>query len=70
MTGLTQWMKGKPAANGLTTKKVSALIISVFGGWLFYLSQMNQGATINPLDRETMIDEWATLWASRLDTAP
>ena len=70
MAGLAQWLKGKPAANGLTTKKVSALIISVFGGWLFYLSQMNQGATINPLDRETMIDEWATLWASRLDTAP
>ncbi len=65
---LVAWMRGKPAAKGLSRKRVSALVISVFGGWLFYLSILRQGAAVEPL-RDTLLDEWATLWASILDTA-
>jgi AcrR family transcriptional regulator len=65
---LVAWIKTKPAAKGLSRKQVSALVISVFGGWLTYLSMLRQGATVEPL-RDTLLDEWATLWASILDAA-
>ena len=68
MVGLVAWTRWKPAAKGLSRKQISALVISVFGGWLFYLSKVQQGATLDPL-RDTMLDEWATIWASILDTA-
>lgn len=68
MVGLVAWARGKPAAKGLSGKQVSALVISVIGGWLFYLSALERGASVEPLDRDTMLDEWATLWASILDT--
>ena len=68
MVGLVAWIRGKPAAKGLPRKRISALVISVFGGWLFYLSKVQQGTTADPL-RDTVLNEWATLWASILDTA-
>jgi len=68
MAALAAWLRGKPAAKGLSRKQVSALAINVFGGWLFYLSMVRQGVTVEPL-RETLLDEWATRWASILDTA-
>ncbi len=71
MVGLDAWIKGKPAAKGLSRKQRSALVISVIGGWLFYLSMVRQGAAaaIDAL-RDTLLDEWATRWASILDSAP
>jgi AcrR family transcriptional regulator len=68
MVGLVAWIKGKPAAKGLSRKQISALIINVIGGWLFYLAKVQQSKTVDPF-RDTMLDEWATLWASILDTA-
>ena len=68
MVGLVAWIRGKPAAKGLSRKQISALIINVIGGWLFYLAKVQQSKTVDPF-RDTMIDEWATLWASILDTA-
>lgn len=67
MAGLLEWMKGKQVAKGKSGKQISALIVSAIGGWLFYLSQVQRGATVAPLDRDAMLDEWATLWASILD---
>jgi hypothetical protein len=40
----------------------------VVGGWLLYLSKVQQGGPIDSL-RDTMLDEWATNWATNLDTA-
>lgn len=68
MSGLETWLKGKRAAKNLSRKQRSALIISVIGGWLFYLSMVRHGATVEPL-RDTLLDEWATRWASILDSA-
>ncbi len=68
MVGLVAWISGKTAAKGLSRKQVSALVINVIGGWFFYLSKVQQGSTADPL-RDTLLDEWATLWASILDTA-
>lgn len=68
IAALTAWTKGKPAAKGLSRKRISALVISVFGGWLYYLSMIQQGENVGAL-RDTLLDEWATRWASILDTA-
>jgi len=69
MVGLVAWISQKPAAKGLSQKQIAALLGSVFGGWLFYLYKLQQGVTVDPLDRDTMLAEWATLWASILDSA-
>lgn len=68
MLGLVAWTKGKAAAKGLSRKQISALVITVFGGWLFYLSKVKQSVAVDPL-RDTLLDEWATRWATILDTA-
>ena len=68
MGALVSWIRGKPAAKGLSRKQISALVINVFGSWLFYLSLVRQDTSVDPL-RDTMLDEWATLWAAILDTA-
>lgn len=67
MVALADWIKGKPAANGLSTQQISALVFNVLGGWLFYLSMLQRGASMDRL-RDTLLNEWATLWASILDT--
>ncbi len=48
---------------------MAALLVSVFGGWLFYIYKVQQEVTVDPLDRDIMLDEWATRWASILDGA-
>jgi len=68
MSGLVAWTSGKPAAKGLSRKQKSALVISVFGGWLFYLSMLKQDTAVDQV-RDTLLHEWATRWASILDTA-
>jgi AcrR family transcriptional regulator len=70
LAGLAAWLSEKPAAKGLSQKQIAALLISVFGGWLFYIFKVQQqDAALNPLDRDTMLGEWATRWASVLDSA-
>lgn len=66
MRGLYAWISGKPATKDMSGGQTHALIISVFGGWLFYLSMLQRGAPVESL-RDTMLDEWATRWASILD---
>lgn len=69
MAGFVVWLSEKPAAKGLSQKQIAALLISVFGGWLFYIHKVQQDANVDALDRDTMLDEWASRWASILDTA-
>jgi AcrR family transcriptional regulator len=69
MVGLAEWVRGKPAAKHLSTMQISALVISVFGGWLFYLSMVQRGAPVERI-RDALLDEWATRWASMLDRPP
>jgi AcrR family transcriptional regulator len=69
MAALDKWIRSKPAARDLSGEQIAALVISLVGGWLFYLSMVQRGATVERL-RDTLLDEWATRWASVLDTAP
>ena len=59
----------KPAAVDMSASRRAALVISVFGSWLFYLAQVRKGADLSGL-RDTLLEEWATRWAAELDSAP
>jgi AcrR family transcriptional regulator len=69
MRGLAAWISAKPAAKGLSQKQIEARVFSVFGGWLFYIYKAQQVVSVDPQDRDIVLDEWATLWASILDAA-
>jgi len=69
MTALNAWIGSKPAAMELAPKRQAALVISIFGSWLFYLSLLRRGAEVEML-RDTLLDEWATRWAAVLDAPP
>jgi hypothetical protein len=69
MVGLMAWVSDKPAVKGLSEKQIGTLLISVFGGWIFYIYKVQQDVTMGLLGRDTMLDEWATLWAGILNTA-
>lgn len=69
MVGLVRWISGKSVAKGLSEKQLAAMLVNVIGGWIFYLFKLQQDVPAELLDRDTMLDEWATLWASILDTA-
>lgn len=64
---LGAWITTKPVTNGMSPEQVSALIISVIGGWLFYLEKVQQGVALEYVDRDVMLDEWASRWAGILD---
>jgi AcrR family transcriptional regulator len=68
LSELLRWIGRKPAARGLSQQQAAALLTSVLGGWLFYLHKALSGAALKPPDRDTMLVEWATLWAALLDT--
>ena len=68
MLALSAWLSEKPAGKGLPQDRLAALLINVFGGWLFYIHRVQQEVKGDGLPRETMLNDWATLWASVLDT--
>jgi len=66
MKALEKWIRAKPAAKGLSKKQTAAMVISVIGGWLFYLTMVRQGVAVESL-RDSLLDEWATRWSNILD---
>jgi AcrR family transcriptional regulator len=69
MAALSRWTATKPAAAALDPARLAALTLIVFGGWLFYLTKRQHGIDLESIDRNTLLDEWASSWASYLDTA-
>ena len=70
LEALSGWIAMKPAAAGVSPAALAALTISVFGGWLFYLGKRQQGMELAAIDRDTLLDLWASHWARTLDAAP
>lgn len=69
LAALTQWVGGKPAGSNLSPERRAALAMSVFGGWLFYLTKRQQSIDPGGVDRGTMLESWATFWGRALDEA-
>lgn len=67
---LLQWVASKPYALGKIETQRAALVLSIFGGWIFYVAKRGAGPDVaGDLTDDIMLKEWADLWATRLDTA-
>lgn len=69
LAALTDWLATKPFARHLSATELAALALTVFGGWLVYLSKRGSGI-VPELTDDLMLAEWADLWASLLDGPP
>ena len=69
LKGLAHWIAQKPGAKDLAEDQIFALLLSIFGGWIFYLTMMSRTDEVAAL-RDTMLGEWATRWAKVLDESP
>lgn len=67
LQALMSWVATKPAGARLEASRLAALTMSVFGGWLFYLTKRQHGIELESIDREVMLRGWAELWAGILD---
>ena len=68
LEALIGWLADKPAAAGRTEAQRVALLLSIFGGWIFYMFKSGTAAGPGELDDDIMLEEWATLWTRVLDT--
>lgn len=69
LDALSDWVGTKPAARGRGRKRVAALALSIFGGWLFYLTKRNQGVELLAIERDVLVEEWAAVWSGVLDAS-
>ncbi len=69
LDALMDWVAAKPAAGGHDRKQLAALTVCVFGGWLFYLTKRNQGVELSAIERDVLIEEWASVWSGVLDSS-
>ena len=69
LRALMAWVATKAAAGGLDTGRLAALTMNVFGSWLFYLTKRQQGVELAVLDRDTLLEDWASRWSGTLDRA-
>ena len=70
LVALGKWVAFKPAGRHLATEQVHALAMMVFGGWLFYLTKLQQGVVMPELDSRILLESWASHWAGILDQTP
>ncbi|UCH84554.1 MAG: TetR/AcrR family transcriptional regulator, partial [Candidatus Latescibacterota bacterium] len=66
LEGITIWLSQKPIAQGKTRNELIALTLTIFGGWLFYVSKRDSAIAPGFTDG-FMLDTWAGFWASTLD---
>ena len=69
LRALMEWVATKAAAGGLETDRLAALTLNVFGSWLFYLAKRQHGVDLAVLERDTVLEDWATRWSGMLDQA-
>lgn len=63
---LRKWIASKPFGSRLKGVALNAMTMTVFGGFLFYLTKRAEGVRFPSLDDEAMLDAWAGYWASEL----
>jgi len=64
---LLDWLARKPCARGMDRERMFALLLMVFGGWLFFLTKRSSAARPPELTDDLMLEQWADFWASVLD---
>jgi len=69
LRALMDWVATKAAADGLDTQRLATLTMNVFGSWLFYLAKRQLGVELAVLDRDMLLEDWASRWSGMLDHA-
>jgi AcrR family transcriptional regulator len=69
LDAFTRWLAAKPFAENKSKARLAALVLTIFGGWIFYLSKRGTAPSQFELTDEVMLAEWADMWADRLDRA-
>lgn len=69
LQALMTWVATKRNGKALAAGQRAALTMSIFGGWLFYLTKRQQGLRADDLTRDEMLNTWASFWADALDRA-
>ncbi|MDA0351028.1 MAG: TetR/AcrR family transcriptional regulator [Chloroflexi bacterium] len=64
---LTGWLKGKSYAAALDEAGLTVLMLTVFGGWIFFLAKRGSPAGPPGLDDQFVLDQWADFWSGVLD---
>jgi AcrR family transcriptional regulator len=67
---LMDWVSTKPAGTELDDGALAGLTMAIFGGWLFYLTKVQSGVEVDFVNRDDVLEQWASTWARVLDTAP
>jgi AcrR family transcriptional regulator len=67
LAALTGWLSEKAFARGKNKTDLVALLFTIFGGWLFYLSKRGTPDPPGGLTDKVMLDQWADFWARVLD---
>ena len=67
LRALMSWVATKPAGRRLGEPALAALAMTVFGGWLFYLTKRAQGVHLDVIERDMMLSGWAARNARMLD---
>ena len=67
---LTGWLADKRHARGMSAADLMALLLSVLGGWLFFLTKQDSKAAPRGFTKENMLNKWADFWAAVLDGPP
>ncbi len=70
LSALDDWLVTKPFARGRNRKRRVALLLTVFGGWLFFLSKRGGSSPPGVPGDALMLEEWADFWAATLDRNP
>ena len=68
LDALVGWVRKKSFARGKGEAQLVSLVMSIFGGWIFYLFKRGSKAAPAELTDALMLDEWASLWTSVLDS--
>ena len=63
---LLDWVSAKGFAAGKSRLERTTLVLTIFGGWLFYLSKRPSPAFPPELTESFMLDQWADFWAGIL----
>jgi AcrR family transcriptional regulator len=67
LRALMSWVGTKPAGRRLGEPALAALTMTVFGGWLLYLTKQSQGVDLDMIDRDVLLSDWAARNAKLLD---
>ncbi len=67
---LRDWISTKSYAQSHDQDMQNDLLLSIIGGWLFYLTKKSQDEKFIEIDETRFMNSWAGFWAQTLDSPP